>query len=160
MNGRESFLLNDIKGVIRSGGNVTHILNVKVSRQMSAEQGTAIRRAIYQRIANKPLTKHVTGVPATITWRTTATSSSAYYHADVPLFTDIVVKEHTKQLLRDILNAIDNQFGNVFTSGITGLAFLVSKPLSRQVVIMGDESEADSGDDADEVDEALEREEN
>ena len=40
MDGRQSFFLNDIKNHIRQGGNVTHILNVKVSRQGTNEIGS------------------------------------------------------------------------------------------------------------------------
>ena len=30
MNAQQSFILNDVRNLIRAGGNVTHILNVKV----------------------------------------------------------------------------------------------------------------------------------
>ena len=150
MSGRQSFLLNDIKQELRNGGNVTHILNVKVSRQRRPEEGTSIRQEIFKRIANVNLAKNVNGIPVSIKWRTTASSTSAYYHADVPLFTDIVVKRHTEQLLHDILTNLNPRFDNVFANGTTGLAFLVSKPLTREVAI-GDEDEEDVDEEEDEA---------
>ncbi|KAJ3400718.1 hypothetical protein HDV05_000948, partial [Chytridiales sp. JEL 0842] len=135
MDGRQSFLLNDIKNVLRNGGNVTHILNVELSRQMDKQTGDSIRNAIFQRIRNNPIQKVVHGVHVTITWRTSASSSSAYYHADVPYFTDLIVKRHTEQLLQDLLEELNGQFNNIFMDGMTGLAFLISKPLTREVVI-------------------------
>ena len=106
MNGRQSFLLNDIKQVIRNGGNVTHILNVKVSNQPESNIGNRIRRRIFNLINGHPITKQLDGIPVTITWRSNANSSSAYYHADVSFFTDLVVKRHTKALLSDLLGML------------------------------------------------------
>jgi hypothetical protein len=155
MDGRQSFLPNDIKHHIRRGGNVTHILNVKVSRQGTTETGSRIRREISRRIQGTPITKDVNGVPVTITWRSNARTSSAYYHADVGgMFGDLAVKLHTRLLLTDILNQIDLPFNGIFTNGATGLAFMVSRPLMRQVVL-GDESDNELGDE-DELDEAEE----
>ncbi|KAJ3170939.1 hypothetical protein HDU87_008641 [Geranomyces variabilis] len=139
MDGRQSFLLN-IKTTLRGGGNVTHILNVKVSRP---ERGNAMRQAIFQAIANVPVVQQ---------WRTSATTTSAYYHANVPLFTDLVVKRHTVLLLRSILHDLDARFGGVFAAGMSGRAFLVSKPLTREVALADD----DDGDEDEEIDEAAE----
>jgi hypothetical protein len=150
MDGRQSFLLNDIKNHIRLGGNVTHILNVKVSRQGTSETGTRIRQEIFRRIKGIPITKIINGVNVAITWNTSALSSSAYYHADIAMFTEIVVKRHTQLLLNDILQQIDAQFNHVFTNGATGLAFMVTRPLIREVVL-GDESDELKGDE-DEID--------
>lgn len=137
MNGKQSFLLNDIKNHIRGGGNVTHILNVKVSNQRSSEEGNRIRQKIYSRIANAPQTKTVMGLTFAITWRTSATTTSAYYHCDMGgLLGDVAVKAHSEALLSDILRAIDAEFGQVFSQGITGVAFLVTKPLVREVALI------------------------
>ena len=105
------------------------------------------------------INKVVNGYPIPITWRTTARTTSAYYHCDGGMFNDIAVKEHTKVLLRDVLMAMDNQFGNIFTQGNTGVAFLLSKPLVREVVLVDDDIllplRQEIGDD-DELDEAME----
>jgi hypothetical protein len=45
------------------------------------------------------------------------------------MFTDAVVKQHTKMMLSDILDTLDPEFNGIFQSGQTGLAFLVSRPL-------------------------------
>lgn len=139
MDGRLSFLLKDIKQVVRQGGNVTHILNIKVSRQPSAEVGKHIKTAIFNFIANIPIQKIVNGHAISFTWRTSATTTSAYYHCDAGCYNDIAVKEHTKILLRDLLKDLDAQFNNIFVNGTTGVAFLVSKPLVREVVLVDDD---------------------
>ena len=76
MNGRQSFLLNDIKNHIRQGGNVTHILNVEVSCQRTNEIGSRIRQEIFRRIKGIPITKIVNGVNITLTWNSNARASS------------------------------------------------------------------------------------
>lgn len=84
-----------------------------------------------------PITKIINGVHVTITWRSSATHTSAYYHTDVGgMFGDTAVKLHSQALLRDLLQ--DPQFNNVFAYGTTGVAFLVTKPLVREVVLGDD----------------------
>jgi hypothetical protein len=142
MNGQQSFLLNDIKQHIATGGNVTHILNVKVSRQPSYEIGTQIKQDIFRHIRGNAITKMVNGVAVAITWRSNARACSAYYHADVGgMFGDFAVKEHTKILLRDMLHTLDDKFVGIFEATTTGLAFLVTCPLVREVVLADDDDE-------------------
>jgi len=132
MDGRQSFVLNDIKNEIRQGRDVTHVLNVKVSRQGEEGTGNRIRTAVFARIANRAITKHVQGQQVTVTWRTSATRTSAYYYCD-SAFTNRYVVGHTKVLLKDILDAIDGTFNRVFTRGETGIAFLVTNPALYRV---------------------------
>ncbi|RYH10726.1 hypothetical protein EON65_39355 [archaeon] len=90
-----------------------------------------------------------------ITWRTSARTTSAYYHCDVGgMLGDVAVKEHTKCLLRDVLTALDPEFDGAFTAGHTGVAFLVTKPLVREVVLVDDDVPM-LGDAAHAVDEEL-----
>ena len=80
--------------------------------------------------------KEVNGVPVSITWRSNAQQTSAYYHCDVEgIFGDRAVKEHTKLLLCDIIREIDSNYANIFTNGDTGVAFLVTRPLFREVAL-------------------------
>lgn len=140
MNGRQSFLLNDIKTQIRNGGNVSHILNVKVSNQRNAEEGNLIRQRIFQAIGNKNITLEVNGMQISICWKTSARTTSAYYHCDVAgMLGDMAVKEHTKLLLRRTLHDIDPHVDTVFSRNLTGVAFLVTKPLVREVVLFDDD---------------------
>ena len=139
MDKQQSFLLNDIKKVLRNGSNVTHILNVKLSCQCNNETGTSILQAIFRKIANKCIRQQVQGVFVDITWRTSAASSSAYYHADVCIYNDLAVKLHTKQLLHSLLTEIDAQFGHFFENGTTELAFIVSKPLTKVIPLNDDD---------------------
>jgi hypothetical protein len=140
MNDRQSFLINDIKNHVRQGGNVTHILNVKVSNQRNADEGNRIRQRIYQYIANTAHALNILGMNFAITWRTSASYTSTNYHCDVGgMLGDLAVKEHTKALLRNVLNALDHEFGQVFSLAITGVAFLVRKPLVREVVLVDED---------------------
>lgn len=143
-----------ISQVVRAGGNVTHILNIKISNQPTAIIGTKIRQRIFNLINNVPITKKIYGMPVTITWRSNATTSSSYYHADVLMFTDLVVKSHTKMLLLDLLGMLyvhlyptripkifTKKLVNLenFTTQTTGLALIVTKPLAREVALVYDD---------------------
>lgn len=136
MNRQQSFILNDIKTVVRAGGNVTHLLNVKVSN--APDKGNDIRQRIFSIIRGRPITKNVYGINVSITWRSTANVSSAYYHSDNAMYTDRVVKRHTELLLRDILRMFTETPDNQFDNGVTGLAFIVTKPLTREIVLVDD----------------------
>eukprot|EP00835_Amoeboradix_gromovi_P000812 NODE_30_length_32972_cov_0.541052.p15 type:complete len:169 gc:universal NODE_30_length_32972_cov_0.541052:32221-32727(+) len=145
MNGRQSFLLNDIKTTIRNGGTVTHILNVKVYNEQNPKIGNEIRKTIFKVINHIPITKRVYGIDVTVTWRSNATTSSAYYHSD-NAFIDRYVKKHTEILLKSLLgNAIistdgaNQRFSNIFSDNITGLTFLVTKPLVKEIVLIEDD---------------------
>lgn len=159
MDGRQSFLLNDIKRVIRAGGNVTHILNVKVSREQENAKGSSIRQEVFRRIQGIPIVERVNRRDVDITWFSSAIQSTAYYYANVPDFTDHVLKKHTKLLLCRLLKELDPLFGNVFTNGLTGLAFLVTRPLVRKVVLVDDTDDEVGDEVGDEVeeDEAVEQ---
>lgn len=115
--------MNDIKQELRSGGNVTHVLNILVSRQKSEDEEKTILQEIYKIIANKEILKDIDGFQVPITWRT-STKTSPHYHANVQLFTDTVVKQHTKKLRQDIFTQLDPQL-------TTGLDIQVTKHLSK-----------------------------
>ena len=139
MDGSYSSLLNDIRQHVKNGGNVTHILNVKISNQQSAEEGARIHQMIFRAINNISIAKMVGPMNVSITWRTSALQTSTYYHCDVGgLLGDVAVKEHTKLLLRDLLTSLDAQLNNIFTNGVTGVSFLVTKPLARAAVLVED----------------------
>ena len=144
MNGQQSFLLNDIKQHIRLGGNVSHILNVKVSREPSNEVVSRIRQHIFGIIQGNPITKLIHGMNVTITWRSTVTTSSDYYHADVGgMLGDVAVKRHTEMLLHDILLDLNSNFDDIFANGNTGLAFLISRPLVREIALVDENARDD-----------------
>jgi len=124
---------------------------VKISRQGEEGTGNRIRTTIFGCIANQAITKDVQGQQVTITWRTSATTTSAYYYCD-SAFTNRYVVGHTKILLRDILDAIDATFNHVFTRGETGIAFLVTNPALYRVPAPGqfDDVAIQDGNDGDE----------
>jgi hypothetical protein len=137
MGGCQGFILNDIKNEIRQGRVVTHVLNVTISRW--GEEGTGVRivRAIFECIANTPITKLVLGKKVTVTWRTSAKRNADYYFCDNP-FTNLYVVGHTELLLRDIVDAIDATFNHVFTRGETGIGFVVTNPALHKVLTLED----------------------
>lgn len=133
-------MADDIKRHVRNGGNVSHILHVKVSNPRSAEEGNRIREQIFRAVCETPVTKIIDGVHVTITWRSCGGCASDYYHADVGgMFGDTAVKLHSQALHRDLLQELDSQFSDVFTDGTTGVAFCLTKPLVREVVLDDDE---------------------
>ena len=83
--------------LINQGKNITHLLNVK-----NADE-----------IDEIPITQIVKRVKVTITWYKYDNDS---YYTDSIMFTDIVIKLHTKMLFNTI-------------------EFVISKPLSRNQVI-------------------------
>lgn len=133
--GHQSGMLVAMNNIVNNGGNISHILNVKVSNEASPESGHQIRLAIFARIANVPLQRVVNDVQMTVTWRTLLTQTSAYYYTDVNMFTDLAVRAHTTGVLTDLI--IDLQRRNPTWFGpTTGLAMLVSKPLQLQAQAM------------------------
>ena len=136
MDGKQSFLLNDIKTEIENGGNVTHILNVKISNQTNSEIGNQIRQRIFRIIKGNTITKNINGIPVAVTWKTSATTTSAYYYSNNVYFTDTAINEHTEKLLSDVTAQIDAEFGHIFSTGRTGLAFICTKPLVRELALI------------------------
>ena len=150
MNGNQSLLFKDMKEHIRSGGNVSHILHVDVPPPHLNSSTAHIRQKIFNIINRKRIVKHVCGVDVFIKWRSaqsfSSSSSAYYYHTDVNgVFGDRAVKEHTKQLLHDILEELG------LKADESGIAFRVTRPLVRQIALQYDDDE-DNGavDDSDE----------
>ncbi len=132
---RQSFYLNDIKDHIRNGGNITHMLEIRILREPSIEIGTRILEEIHELMGNQPIEKIVNGfVNVTITWRNSGNRSSPYYHTDVAgMFGDIAVKLHTQLLLLDIMASIDKKFNQIFSTGKAGVQYSITKPLVQQI---------------------------
>lgn len=127
--------MDDINTVLNRAENVTYILNVKINNEKDTNTRNMIRQAIYQKIANKAITQIVEGIDVSIKWIPFASKKSAYY-ADIRLFNDVAVSQHTKQLRNTVLHAIDDEFSNTFTHGITELVFFVSRPLRTENAIL------------------------
>ena len=97
---------------------------------------------IFNVINKKRIVKEVSGIPITIEWRSNATQTSSYYHCDVNgIFGDRAVRGHTQLLLRDIIREIDASFNFIFKTGQTGIAFLVTRPLVREVALCDDDDD-------------------
>lgn len=132
---------DDIKDIIRNGGNVTHVLNVKVAGEADTDAGDQIRSAVFRAINGIPKTIDVNGLPVVITWTANARRSSArYYFADVA-FVDRFVKRHTDLWAREIKSQLDTTFGNMYVNGTTDVEFIVTKPLTYTHVLVDDEDD-------------------
>ena len=118
MDGRQSFLLNNIKKLLRNGATITHVLNIKGSQQRTSKIGNQLRTAVFRRIVSTPILKVVNGEEITITWMTTATTSSAYYHSNADVYTDTGILGHTELLLHDLLDALDAGIHKIGIQGI------------------------------------------
>jgi hypothetical protein len=129
-------LHNEIRKHVKNGGNITHILNVKILNQIDEIIENNIKQEIFRNLNGIPITKIINNINITITWHTNTNSIPSYYYADVLMFGDVAVQQHSKILLRDLLNIMDAQFDNIFSDGTVKVEFLVTKPLSRTVVLV------------------------
>ena len=121
--------MKEIDDLVRSGGNITHILNVRITNPRTSEEGQKIRGRIFQYIANTPHHQNVRGMDFPITWRTSATVSTNTYHCDLyGLLGDTAVKEHTKALLYEVLKYLDADFDSIFSRKITIVSIWITKP--------------------------------
>jgi hypothetical protein len=71
-----------IQDEIRAGGDVSHILNVKVANKKDRGVVRRIKAAIFKRIANKPITRFIEGYKVTLKWKTKGRPPSACYFCD------------------------------------------------------------------------------
>jgi hypothetical protein len=87
------------------------------------------QKCYFGHMANITIAKDVQGeqVTVTVTWRTSAKRTSAYYFCE-SAFSNIYVVGHAKVLLKGILDDKDVTFEGVVTWGETGIAFLVTIP--------------------------------
>jgi len=131
MAGRESHLATDMRNTVLQGGNVTHLMSVEVVN-CSPEDANMIRLRVYQTIAHKAIFYSVRGMKFPITWRAPPTAAVEHYHCDGHILGDTAVIEHTKQLIKDVLSALDGEFDCVFSRGIVGVSFSVTKPLTSK----------------------------
>lgn len=134
---RQCTFHEDVAELVRSGGNVTHILTVRILNPRTSEEAKRIRRRIYQSIANVPRYQNVKGLYFPITWRTSAQNTPEIYHCDLRgMIGDMAVREHSKALLSEVLNALDEEFDHIFSRKITVVSFWVTKPLAREVCLI------------------------
>ena len=141
MDSDQSFLLNDIKQHVKNGGNVTHILNVRISQQLNSEIATLVKQAVFRLIQGIAITYPIHNMNVTITWRSSTDQTSAY-HADVGgMYGDVAVKRHTNMLLQTLIHQLDPLFEVYFTEGITGIktteiSLIVTRPLMKTVCLI------------------------
>jgi hypothetical protein len=74
-----------------------------------------------------------------VTITRSARASCANYLADVVYFTDLVVKRHTRLLMKELIKELNGQFNNIFGNRTTGLALIVTRPFVREVGLVDDD---------------------
>jgi hypothetical protein len=118
-----------IKNHINEGGNVSHILNVIISLQITSNITNQIRQQVFNKINNIPIMFKINGMEITITWRSNVVSN--YYYTDIDgIYGDMAVKLHTAMLLKLIDMA---SYNNI--EGESILAFMATKSLTRTVPV-------------------------
>ena len=120
-----------MKEHIEQGGNVTHLLKIKITKQ---ETNTIeeIRQEIFQRINNIPITFMIRGLHVTITWKTISSSHSAYFTDVAGIFGDVAVKLHTEMLLKTLLE----ESSDTCLCDTKSLTFFVTKPLTHKIALL------------------------
>ena len=132
----QSRQLTEIRDRLNHKELISHMLNVKVSKEPSDEKNSlALRKELQKRIWGVLLVENVlhNGVlfPASITWELpTAAANSAYYYYAVNLpYVDSVIALHTKIFLAHVCESIRAtfpQFGNNWR-----ISYLIAKPVTR-----------------------------
>ena len=121
---------NDINTHILGGGNVSHILNVKINEPTTNDIANQIRQQVFRKINNCPIRFNINRIDVIITWR--SNDNLHYYHADVMgMYGDVAVKLHTERLLELFNEFVD--YDDDDCVGKTKLAFIVNKPLVRTI---------------------------
>eukprot|EP00298_Acanthocystis_sp_HF-20_P003881 c14227_g1_i1.p1 GENE.c14227_g1_i1~~c14227_g1_i1.p1 ORF type:complete len:161 (+),score=32.72 c14227_g1_i1:175-657(+) len=147
----QSAQLNEIKTRIRAGIPITHILNIKVSKEPNNAIGNQIQRQFFTLLNQVPQTRTVALPNFTgniqITWETPGNiQTSAYYYTQIPFgtITDRVVALHTKQVFSNIIYSIkQTSVGQAIRdmegyNGQWGISFFISKPLTYEMPLRDD----------------------
>jgi hypothetical protein len=131
-NSEESSMIrfhNNLNTHIYGGGNVSHILNVKIIEPTTNDNANQIRQQVFNKINNVPIMFNINNLNIVMTWR--SNDNLDYYHADVMgIYGDVAVKLHTEILLKQF-----NDCGDKDSILETNLAFMVTKPLVRTIPI-------------------------
>ena len=127
--------LNVIKDVMNGWERITHILNWKVSNEGPKKVGNHIRRIVYRSIHSvRHFFPSPDGDAIGITWKMPGVRSSAYYYT-ASIYSDVVTAEHTKTLLRHLVNHVKTHPDTQYLRDMEGyadswgIAYLVTRPL-------------------------------
>ena len=139
-NSEESSMIrfhNNLNTHIYGGGNVSHILNVKIIEPTTNDNANQIRQHVFHTINNVPITFNINNLNIVMTWR--SNDNLDYYHADVMgIYGDVAVKLHTEMLLKQLNEFGEYEFGEYRDEHcvrMIKLGFIVTKPLVRTIPI-------------------------
>lgn len=134
-------MLNLLKEKSEKGEKYTHILNVKVGKQVNNRIGTRFRQFVHSKLNGVEWPQTVTVgnevIETKISWHSNKIQSSAYYYTKTLVTTDVSVVQATRQTLIDIINDFDESMMKVekILWDDMGLAYIVTKPCSMSVPI-------------------------
>lgn len=115
--------------------NYSHTLDVIVMNPPSKEIEELIRQEINNIIDGKLLTYLIHEHTIKIKWNKCPHNSS--YNTDVDgMYGDVAVQMHKELTLKDVLKSLNTKFNNIFSKGKSILAFRISKPLTRKIIIV------------------------
>jgi hypothetical protein len=114
--------------------NYSHILEI-VLVNPPVDQREMILQEIHQIIDGKLITYSIHDMDITMQW--IKQESQNVYYTDVGgILGDVAVQKHKDMLLVDVLLTLNKKYNRIFTRGQSVLAFRVTKPLTRKVVLL------------------------
>jgi hypothetical protein len=120
----------------RNIGNYSHILLIRIQDELDND----MKNQIIEKINNVSILYDLNGglnvsiSNARITWNKLVTGipNELKFYTDVNgMFGDVAVKEHTKLLLNDILNFINEKYHKNIK-----LSFQITKPLTHKIILL------------------------
>ena len=118
------------KNYIDIYGNFSHILNIKIDKNLSEDEKRIILFDIYDLINEKEIKKNISNTIISIKWRVYDESNLLHYFTDSnDILSDKEVYEHTKLLLNNI---------KTITGAKNSYKFIIilSKPITKLVCLI------------------------
>lgn len=118
------------KNYIDIYGNFSHILNIKIDKNLSEDEKRIILFDIYDLINEKDIKKNISNTIISIKWRVYDESNLLHYFTDSNgILSDKEVYEHTKLLLNNIKTITGAKNSDKFI-------IILSKPLTKHVCLI------------------------
>ena len=118
------------KNYIDIYGNLSHILNIKIDKNLSEDEKRIILFDIYDLINEKEIKKNISNTIISIKWRVYDESNLLHYFTDSnDILSDKEVYEHTKLLLNNIKTITGAKNSDKFI-------IILSKPITKLVCLI------------------------
>ena len=109
---------------IKLYGQFSHILTIKLDKNLSDDEKEQVLLDIYELLHNNIILKHISNTIVGLKWRTI--DLHHYYTGGDGMFGDTAIHEHTKLLLNDINDITNSDKINIS----------LSKPLIKEICLM------------------------